>query len=102
MTHDDLPPRPPGALQQGLAPWDVALADSPGGLMVHLVENRVLHTQADPRALCGVGVSGRTRTPFELNGCKRCCKKALKANLDAVVDVTGDVITIQSVLDRPW
>jgi hypothetical protein len=65
--------------ERGLAPWDVSLIGTQSGLWVHLVENRVLHTEPDPRALCGNKAVVRTATPFSLNGCKRCCQAALKA-----------------------
>jgi hypothetical protein len=66
---------------------------------VHLVENRVLYTDPDPRALCGNKAVLRTRTPFSLNGWKRCCKAAMKAGLTTVVDVDGDLVDVQAVLD---
>ena len=72
-----------------LAPWDVAIVGTPGGLMVRLIENRVLHTEAEPRALCGNKASTPTRTPLQLNGCKRCCKATLKAGLTTAVDSWG-------------
>jgi hypothetical protein len=82
------------------APWDVSIVGTPGGLMVHLVENRVLHTHDEPRALCGNKASTPTRTPFQLNGCKRCCKAALKKGLTTVIDVNAEVVDVQAVLDQ--
>lgn len=46
-----------------LAPWEVSFIAMESGLWVHLVENRVLHTETDPRALCGNKAVLRTRTP---------------------------------------
>lgn len=78
-----------------LEPWAVAVVGSAAGLWVHLIENRELHTSADPRALCGNKASRPTRTWFALNGCTRCCK----AGLEVVVDVDGRTIKLQDVLD---
>lgn len=45
-----------------LEPGAVAVVGSAAGLWVHLVENRELHTLADPRARCGNKASRPTRT----------------------------------------
>ena len=79
--------------------WAVSIVGTTAGPDVHLVEDRILHTDAEPRSLCGVNASLPTRTPFELNGCKRCCKAALKAGLTTVIDVNGHVLDVQTILD---
>jgi hypothetical protein len=89
---------PPGQ-DLSLNPWDVEIVQSAGGLMVHLIENRELHTGVDPRALCGRKATGNARVWFALNGCSRCCKAALKAGLEVVVDVDGQLAKVQDVLD---
>lgn len=66
---------------------------------MHLVEDRILHTGPGPRSLCGVTASLPTRTPFKLNGCKRCCKAALKAGLTTIIDVDGGMLDVQTILD---
>lgn len=83
-----------------MEPWDVTILATSSGPKVHLVEDRILHTQAEPRSLCGVEASLPTTTPFKLNGCKRCCKAALKAGLTTVIDVNGDVLDVQTILDN--
>ncbi len=39
------------------------------------------------------------RTPFQRSGCKRCCKAALKAGLSTVIDLNGDLLDVQALLD---
>jgi hypothetical protein len=82
---------------------DVTLVSSATGSIVHLVESKVLHLDAEPRTICGRRASVRTLTPFELNGCVKCCERALKAGLEHVVDVYGDTIELRQVLaDSSW
>jgi hypothetical protein len=69
---------------------------------VHLVEDRALHTETEPLSLCGVQAALPTTTPFKLNGCKRCCKAALKAGLTTVIDVNGDVLDVRTILETNW
>lgn len=85
-----------------MEPWAVSILATSSGPKVHLVEDRILHTETEPLSLCGVPVSLPTTTPFKLNGCKRCCKAALKAGLTSVIDVTGDVLEIRAILDNSW
>ena len=44
--------------------WAVSVVATTAGPDVHLVEDRALHTDAEPRSLCGVNASLPTRTPF--------------------------------------
>lgn len=79
--------------------WAVSIVSSKSVPDVHLVEERVLQTQAQPRSLCGVKASLPARTPFQRSGCKRCCKAALKAGLATVIDINGDVLDVRALLD---
>lgn len=85
-----------------MEPWAVSIVGASSGPRVHLVEDRILHTDAEPRSLCGVKASTPTRSVFALNGCKRCCKAALKAGLTRVIDVNGEVLDTQIILDTNW
>ena len=82
-----------------MEPWAVSILATSSGPKVHLVEDRILHTETEPRSVCGVQASLPTTTPFQLNGCKRCCKAALKAGLTTVIDVNGDVLEIRAILE---
>lgn len=75
------------------------MVSSPGGLSVHLIEPRELHTSPAPTALCGSKASQKTRTWFALNGCRRCCRAALKQGIVAVVDTDGRIVKIDNVLN---
>ena len=81
-----------------MEPWAVSIVGSKTAPDVHLVEDRILHAEA-PRTLCGVKASVPAQTPFQRSGCKRCCKAALKAGLTTVIDVNGNVLDIQAILD---
>lgn len=85
-----------------LEPWQVSIVGTSSGPGVHLAEDRILASAAQPRSLCGVNACTPTRTPFGRNGCKRCCKAALKAGLATVIDVNGDVLDVQTILDTNW
>ena len=82
-----------------MEPWAVSIVGSNSAPNAHLVEDRVLQTQVQPRTLCGVKVSLPARTPFQRSGCKRCCKAALKAGLATVIDLNGDLLDVQALLD---
>ena len=83
-----------------MEPWAVSILGTPPGPGVHLVEDRIRHTEPGPRTLCGVNASLPTRTPSKLNGRKRCCKAALKAGLTTIIDVDGEVLDVQNILDN--
>lgn len=82
-----------------MEPWAVSIVATTAGPRVHLVEDRILHTETEPRSLCGVKASRPTLAPFKLNGCKRCCTAALKAGLTTIIDINGDVLDVQTMLD---
>ena len=82
-----------------MEPWAVSVVGSKTSPDVHLVEDRILHTEAAPRGLCGVMASVPAQSLFQRSGCKRCCKAALKAGLTMVIDVNGNVLDIQAILD---
>lgn len=85
-----------------LQPWDVSIVASQTGSIVHLIENRDLHNSPGPRALCGIQANAPTSVWFALNGCKRCCRAAVKAGLESVVDVDAELIALSDVLVRPY
>lgn len=82
-----------------LEPWAVSILGTSSGLVVHLVEDRHLRAESEPRSLCGVNVSSLPAASFKVNGCKRCCKAALKAGLTTVIDVNGEVLNVRTLVD---
>jgi len=82
-----------------MEPWAVSIVGSKSVPDVHLVEDRILTTEAEPRSLCGVKASVPAESLFKQSGCKRCCRAALKAGLTSVIDVNGEVLDIRAVLD---
>ena len=47
-----------------LEPWAVSIVETTSGPTVHLVDDRILHTEAEPRSLCGVKASTPTLAAF--------------------------------------
>ena len=82
-----------------MEPWAVSIVATLSGPRLHLVEDRVLLTETEPRSLCGVQASLPARAPFRLNGCKRCCVGALKAGLTTAIDVNGDLLDVQTIIE---
>jgi len=82
-----------------MEPWAVSIVGSKSKPDVHLVEDRILHAEAEPRSLCGVKASVPPQTSFRRSGCKRCCTAALRAGLTTVIDINGDVLEVRAILE---
>lgn len=76
-------------------PYQYLLCRAKTGLSVHLTRAHAT------TALCGVQAAfAEFQVPFEMNGCTRCAKAAMKDGTTHVVDVDGQRIALEGF--KPW
>lgn len=71
-------------------PYEYRFAHSPNGLAVHLVKARTT------KALCGVEIALiDVPTPFDLNGCRKCARAAVRDGTTYLYDVDDEKIQLE-------